>query len=743
MLTVSCSCLQYSFRSTERYFSCPRAPRSLDRCFQNGFHGHRPTLPSIPRSPNGRAALILLQNEEVNKLVSQTRLLGIIIDDSLSWSPHLDSICKKVGRKIGAIRRTYRQLTPTARRQFFVELCAGQCAGAEAAVHAISECFQQEDVEAALFVDASNAFNSLNRAAAMHNIRIVCPSVAIFIINIYRRHSRLFIVGGGEIISSEGTTQGDPMGMAVYALALLPLVSLLWDELRQAWFADDAAATGELFAIRRWWIRLCELGHLFGYFPNAGKSWLVVKQEYLPKAEKLFADLGVQITAAGRRYLGGAIGCPDFVRGYLEGLIQEWLEHLERLTTFAVSQPHAAYAAFVHGFSAKWSYFQRVIPTDQSAFAPLEKALKQKFLPALTGQSAISLETRRLLALPSRLGGLGIRDPVTTSAHEHQASKIVARTLTEAIKDGKQQCDGAFLAASQAKNAQVAIRKEREKEELEALKSAGNISSRRLDLLQEKGTSSWLTAIPIDNHDLFLHKGAFRDALALRYGWKLQHLPDRCACGGAFSVDHAMACKIGGFSIHRHNEIRDFTADCLREVCPDVEVEPQLQPLTTESLALRSARVADGDRPDIRAKGLWTNTWHDTFVDVRVFHPDCPSYLSTAVPALYKRFEKEKKRQYGQRVREVELGSFTPIVFSTTGGMGAEAQTFYRRLAGQLSIKKNMPFHLTMKWLRTHLSVILLRSSLMCLRGSRSIRRRRLNLTHVHPEVVCFDSRLV
>ena len=126
-------------------------------------------------------------------------------------------------------------------------------------------------------------------------------------------------------------------------MSLLPLVSLLWDELRQAWFADAAAAaTGELFAIRRWWIHLCELEHLFGYFPNAGKSWLVVKQEYLSKAEKLFADLGLQITSAGRRYLGGAIGCPDYVRGYLEGLIQEWLEHLERLTTFTGSQPHAA-----------------------------------------------------------------------------------------------------------------------------------------------------------------------------------------------------------------------------------------------------------------------------------------------------------------------------------------------------------------------------------------------------------------
>ena len=77
----------------------------------------------------------------------------------------------------------------------------------------------------------------------------------------------MFIVGGGEIISSEGTTQlqGDRIRMAVYALALLLLVSLLWGELRQAWFADNAAATGELLAIHRWWIHLCELGHLFGY----------------------------------------------------------------------------------------------------------------------------------------------------------------------------------------------------------------------------------------------------------------------------------------------------------------------------------------------------------------------------------------------------------------------------------------------------------------------------------------------
>ena len=54
------------------------------------------------------------------KFVKQTRLLGIIIDDSLSWSYHIDSVCCKVGRKIGALRRSFRLLTPHARRTFYL-----------------------------------------------------------------------------------------------------------------------------------------------------------------------------------------------------------------------------------------------------------------------------------------------------------------------------------------------------------------------------------------------------------------------------------------------------------------------------------------------------------------------------------------------------------------------------------------------------------------------------------------------
>jgi hypothetical protein len=103
-----------------------------------------------------------------------------------------------------------------------IQLCAGQKAGAEAAVHAMNHTFNDQDCEAVLLVDASNAFNFLNRQVALRNIRALCPSIATALINTYRKEAELF-VDGSSIFSQEGTTQGDPLAMPMYAIALLPL----------------------------------------------------------------------------------------------------------------------------------------------------------------------------------------------------------------------------------------------------------------------------------------------------------------------------------------------------------------------------------------------------------------------------------------------------------------------------------------------------------------------------------------
>ena len=82
----------------------------------------------------------------------------------------------------------------------------------------MSQIFDEEGSDGVLLIDASNAFNQMNRSVALHNIQILCKEMALYIINTYRSPSRLFICGGGEILSQEGTTQGDPLAMAWYSV---------------------------------------------------------------------------------------------------------------------------------------------------------------------------------------------------------------------------------------------------------------------------------------------------------------------------------------------------------------------------------------------------------------------------------------------------------------------------------------------------------------------------------------------
>ena len=113
----------------------------------------------------------------------------------------------------------------------------------EATVHAMHAIFEADETDGILLIDATNAFNSLNRAAALHNIRILCLIISVFAINTYRIPARLFITGGKEILSAEGTTQGDPLSMGVYALSVQPLITALQttSSTKQCWFADDAS----------------------------------------------------------------------------------------------------------------------------------------------------------------------------------------------------------------------------------------------------------------------------------------------------------------------------------------------------------------------------------------------------------------------------------------------------------------------------------------------------------------------
>ena len=222
-------------------------------------------------------------------------------------------------------------------------------------------------------------------------------------------------------------------------------------------------------------------------------------------------------------------------------------------------------------------------------------------------------------------------------------------------------------------------------------------TQRAIELASEKGASNWLTVIPIDEMGFTLNKGEFRDALKLRYDWEIADKPSICVCGDVFNVDHAMVCRRGGFIIQRHNELRDLEEDMLSMVCNDVEIEPVLQELTEESLPSGANRAPDA-RLDIHARGFWERQ-RSAFFDVRVCYPNADSYRDLDLKQIYKQHENDKKRLYTRRVMD------------------------HNRLAELVSAKKGEDYATTVSWVRSKVSFAILRSALLCLRGSRTAKR--------------------
>ena len=624
-----------------------------------------------------------------------------------------------------------------------LQVCAGQPAGCEAAVHAMANVFADAASDGVLFVDASNAFNRLNRQVALRNIRIICPALARFLINIYRSDAPLF-VGGEVIYSAEGTTQGDPLAMAMFAIAVRPLIDRLMSaETIQVWFADDASSGGVVQSLRKWWDLLEEYGPAYGYYPNATKTWLLAKAESLLAAQRAFEGTGVNITTSGVRHLGAPLGDCDFTKSYVASKVDCWKAELTKLSEIARVQPHLAYCALTQGLVSRWTYLSRTVSDIDTLLQPLEDTLRKVMLPILTGRSAPDDIVRALFALPARLGGIGIPNPSENGTLHHKFSLEITRPIVQLILDQnvKELPDNLMNSLAEQRSAIGQMKKVRAEEETNrhSVLCSQLPSSLLLPVMlsKDKGASSWLGARPIQEHGFALHKGAFRDALALRYGWEPPNLPSHCACGAAFDSNHALSCAKGGFTIVRHDEIRDLTASLLDEVCHDVEIEPRLQPLSGEQLNQASGISNPDARLDIKARGLWGGAFECAFFDVRIFNPRAHSNLAPSTAATYRRHEQMKRRQYEQRVRDVEMASFSPLVFSSSGGFGPAATTTFKRIASCLADKWALPYSAVMGWLRCRTSFALLRSSIMCLRGSR--KHVRGNVTN--PELAIAEGR--
>ena len=162
--------------------------------------------------------------------------------------------------------------------------------------------YEDQPAEAVLLVDASNAFNSINRNVFLHSVEVICPSIARYVKNCYSVNSQLFIIGGGEIQSMEGTTQGNPAAMVIYGIAIIQLILMLVEIRMQdnnhtkiAAYADDLTVTGPIDQIIRIsWNMLCRLGPKFRYFPEGSKSWIIVRENAKGRAQTIFDNTKIK-----------------------------------------------------------------------------------------------------------------------------------------------------------------------------------------------------------------------------------------------------------------------------------------------------------------------------------------------------------------------------------------------------------------------------------------------------------------
>ena len=197
--------------------------------------------------------------------------------------------------------------------------------------------------------------------------------------------------------------------MASYALSMQPLITSLQaaSVTKQCWFADDACEAGSILEIKKLWDNIITLGPSFGYFPSAKKYWIISKADKEASAKEVFSGTSVNVPVQGQKHLGALIGSRDCLEEYVNGKVDDWVRKVTQLAEFALSQPLACYAAYTFGLKHRYTYFLRTLPDIYDLPEPLEHAISNLLIPAITDHRCSPLE-RDDLALPVRVGGLGI-----------------------------------------------------------------------------------------------------------------------------------------------------------------------------------------------------------------------------------------------------------------------------------------------------------------------------------------------
>ena len=425
---------------------------------------------------------------------------------------------------------------------------------------------------------------------------------------------------------------------------------------------------------------------------------------------------GVEIVTTGARHLGAAVGTLQYKHTYISKKVEAWVGAVKTLADIAMTEPQAAFAAYTHCLQSQWTFLCRTMPGTPELFQPLEDAIRKVFIAKLFRRD-VSERERDLLSLPARLGGMGITKPTEEAAIASANSMYVSDPLVRLVARQEFALDPTALL-DQIKKLRRDVDRRNDERHAQKRKVVLTDAPRdiivAMDISSDKGSSNWVTAYPSYERHTDLSKGEFTDAVCMRYGWPIANIDTVCACGTNFSVEHALNCQYGGLRAIQHNEVRDVVGQCMKDASyAHVEIEPRLQELSGEVFQHKTTNREAEARSDVKCKGFWSKE-RQAYFDIKVVNPFARSYSHLTPAALFNQAERTKEREYGERIRRVDHGDFTPLVFTCTGGMAPESQMVIKRLAERMSTHLKQP-----RSVKCRLSFALLRTTLLCIRATR------------------------
>ena len=120
----------------------------------------------------------------------------------------------------------------------------------------------------------------------------------------------------------------------------------------KAGYADDRDTLGKLRELAPWWKKLKEEGPKVGFYPEASKTWLLVKPEH--KAEGKESISHVNISTEGRPFLGSFIGNHEGTMKFIRQKVTGFVKDIYELTEVALINPQIAYTLYINGISLRW-----------------------------------------------------------------------------------------------------------------------------------------------------------------------------------------------------------------------------------------------------------------------------------------------------------------------------------------------------------------------------------------------------